>query len=58
MCAACAAVRCCIGGLGYDPLFLSDELNKTFAEAQADEKNAVSHRARAIAALRDALDKE
>ena len=46
------------GGFGYDPLFLSDELNKTFAEAQADEKNAVSHRARAIAALRDALDKE
>ena len=46
------------GGFGYDPLFLSDELGKTFAEAGADEKNAVSHRARAIQALRDALDKE
>lgn len=46
------------GGFGYDPLFLSDELQKTFAEAGAEEKNAVSHRARAIAALRDALDKE
>lgn len=46
------------GGFGYDPLFLSDELKKTFAEANAEEKNAVSHRARAIAALRDALDKE
>ena len=46
------------GGFGYDPLFLSDELGKTFAEANAEEKNAVSHRARAIAALRDALDGE
>ena len=46
------------GGFGYDPLFLSDELGKTFAEANAEEKNAVSHRARAIEALRDALDGE
>lgn len=46
------------GGFGYDPLFLSNELNKTFAEANADEKNAVSHRARAIAALRDVLNEE
>ena len=46
------------GGFGYDPLFLSDELGKTFAEANAQEKNAVSHRARAIAALRAVLDEE
>ena len=46
------------GGFGYDPLFLSDELGKTFAEANAEEKNAVSHRARAIEALRNALDGE
>lgn len=39
------------GGFGYDPLFLSSELNKTFAEASADEKNAISHRARALHAL-------
>ncbi len=36
------------GGFGYDPLFYSYDLHKTFAEASADEKNAVSHRARAL----------
>jgi XTP/dITP diphosphohydrolase len=45
------------GGFGYDPLFLSDDLDKTFAEATAEEKDAVSHRGRAVAALREALDK-
>lgn len=43
------------GGFGYDPLFFSDELKKTFAEAQEDEKNAVSHRGRALAALKAKL---
>ena len=38
-------------GFGYDPLFISDELGKTFGEATDDEKNAISHRARAISAL-------
>lgn len=33
---------------GYDCLFLSDELGKTFGEASEVEKNSVSHRARAI----------
>jgi len=42
-------------GFGYDPLFLSDELGKTFGEATAEEKDGVSHRARAYAALRAAL---
>ena len=36
------------GGFGYDPLFYSHDLHKTFAEASADEKSAVSHRARAL----------
>ncbi len=36
------------GGFGYDPVFISDELGKTFGEATADEKNKISHRARAI----------
>ena len=35
------------GGFGYDPLFLYEPLNKTFAELTEEEKNAVSHRARA-----------
>ena len=39
------------GGFGYDPLFLSADFDKTFAEATMEEKNAVSHRARAIKAL-------
>lgn len=44
------------GGFGYDPWFLSDELGKTFGEATADEKAAVSHRGRALAELVRALD--
>ncbi len=36
------------GGFGYDPVFISDELGKTFGDASADEKNKISHRARAI----------
>lgn len=43
------------GGFGYDPLFLSDDLGRTFAEAPQEEKNAVSHRGRALAALAGAL---
>jgi XTP/dITP diphosphohydrolase len=39
------------GGFGYDPLFLSDDLGKTFGEATPDEKHAVSHRGRAFRAL-------
>ena len=42
-------------GFGYDPLFFSDELGKSFGEASAEEKDAVSHRGRAFAALRAAL---
>lgn len=43
------------GGFGYDPLFLSDELEKSFGEATDQEKDAVSHRGRALRALIDAL---
>lgn len=43
------------GGFGYDPLFLSIELNKTFGEATAEEKNKVSHRARALQSLKTLL---
>ena len=39
------------GGFGYDPLFFSTELGKTFGEATEDEKNAISHRFRAFSAL-------
>ncbi len=36
-------------GFGYDPLFLSADLNLTFAEAPGAAKHAVSHRGRALA---------
>lgn len=38
-------------GFGYDPVFYCPELGKTFAEADDDEKNSVSHRWRALNAL-------
>ena len=45
-------------GFGYDPFFYSEELKKTFGEATRAEKEAVSHRARAVAALLDAFRSE
>lgn len=39
------------GGFGYDPLFLPRGESRSTAEMSADEKNAISHRARAFAAL-------
>lgn len=38
-------------GFGYDPVFYVPALGKTFAEASAEEKNAVSHRGRALKAF-------
>lgn len=35
------------GGFGYDPLFLYEPMGKTYAEMNAEEKNEISHRARA-----------
>ena len=42
-------------GFGYDPLFLSDDLNKCLGIASAEEKNTISHRFRAIKALKEQL---
>ena len=42
-------------GFGYDPYFFSDELKRSFGEATRAEKEAVSHRARAVRAVLDAL---
>jgi XTP/dITP diphosphohydrolase len=39
------------GGFGYDPVFLSIELDQTFAEAPVDAKHRVSHRGRALRAM-------
>lgn len=39
------------GGFGYDPLFVPEGFDRTFAEMGADEKNAISHRGRAVRRL-------
>lgn len=43
------------GGFGYDPLFYSVEIKKSFGKASFDEKNTVSHRARAFHALAEKI---
>ena len=46
------------GGFGYDPLFFSDDLQMTLAEAAPEAKNAISHRARAVEKLLKLLEGE
>ena len=36
------------GGFGYDPVFFVPPLKKTFAQLTAEEKNAISHRGKAL----------
>jgi XTP/dITP diphosphohydrolase len=45
------------GGFGYDPIFLLPELGKTMAELSMDEKNRLSHRAKAVMNAKDILKK-
>jgi XTP/dITP diphosphohydrolase len=40
------------GGFGYDPLFFSEEFGQTFGELPEGIKNSISHRSRALAALK------
>ncbi|UQA60997.1 RdgB/HAM1 family non-canonical purine NTP pyrophosphatase [Polyangium aurulentum] len=44
------------GGFGYDPLFVVAGMGRTMAELSDDEKNRISHRAQAVAALRPRLE--
>ena len=45
------------GGFGYDPIFFVPALRKTFAQMTPEEKNSVSHRAKALAAFRSEFEK-
>lgn len=43
-------------GFGYDPLFIVEDTGKTFAEMNDEDKNKISHRARALMNLKEKLE--
>ena len=45
-------------GFGYDPIFFLPEYGKTSAEISPEEKNAISHRGKALRAMREILESE
>ena len=46
------------GGFGYDPLFFPEGGDRTFAEMSGEEKNAISHRGRAVRKLAEFLQEK
>ena len=46
------------GGFGYDPLFIPDGFDKTYAEMSLEEKNKFSHRAKALEQFRNFLERK
>jgi XTP/dITP diphosphohydrolase len=40
-----------VDGFGYDPVFMPEESEATFAEMEASEKNRISHRGKAVRAM-------
>lgn len=46
------------GGFGYDPIFFVDEFGKTMAELTAEEKNRISHRGKALRAMKKLLEEQ
>ncbi len=49
---------CGMGGFGYDPIFFVSRFGKTFAELTPQEKNAVSHRGRALKKMSRLIEAE
>lgn len=45
-------------GFGYDPYFYVDEFKKTFAEVSLEQKNTISHRARALRKIKEILNED
>jgi XTP/dITP diphosphohydrolase len=43
-------------GFGYDPVFWLPQQKKTFAQLSAEEKNAISHRGKALETFRSVLE--
>ena len=46
------------GGFGYDPILMLPEYGKTSAEITIEEKNEISHRGKALRAMKETLEKE
>lgn len=46
------------GGFGYDPVFIADESGISFAEMSTEDKNAISHRGRALRKLFDHINQK
>lgn len=46
------------GGFGYDPVFIPEGQGRTFAEMSVEEKNAISHRGKALRRLKSSLERD